>query len=246
MTVKIGIVGLAGKMGQAIAHAVTENPNAELVGGVDRAVTPELKEQFSGKLVTENAEELYKACDAIIEFSAAAATSGYARLAATFGKAFVSGTTGLDNAAQMAIKEAAQKVPVISASNMSLSLVVMKQLVKQAAHLLRDLDYDVSIMDEHHRFKKDAPSGTAKTLGEFVLAGNGGSHPPAYSAIRAGHIVGEHEVMFAGQNEVIRLRHSITDRGVFARGAVHAALWLHDKKPGFYTMDDVLGIGAPT
>jgi len=242
MSVRIGIIGFAGKMGQAIANTVMGTPGAALAGGSDPAVTPELREKFPGIAVTENAEELFPLCDVVVEFSSASATAGYALLAARHGKAFVSGTTGLGESAMAGIREAAGKIPLIYSTNMSLSLVVMKQLAKSAAHLLREHDYDISILDEHHRFKKDAPSGTAKTLGEFVLSGNGGSRQPSYSAIRAGHIVGEHEVMFAGQGEVIRLRHSITDRGVFARGALQAALWLHGKAPGFYTMDDVLGV----
>jgi 4-hydroxy-tetrahydrodipicolinate reductase len=104
------------------------------------------------------------------------------------------------------------------------------------------MDYDVAIIDEHHRMKKDSPSGTAKILGDAVRQGNGGRKMPQYAAIRAGHIIGEHEVIFTGNGETIRLRHSVTDRGIFARGALDAALWLHKKPAGFYGMDDVLGI----
>ena len=99
-----------------------------------------------------------------------------------------------------------------------------------------------AILDEHHRMKKDAPSGTAKALGEVVLAGNAGSKEPAYAAIRVGHIVGEHEVTFAGEGEVIRIRHSVTDRRIFARGALQAALWLNGKPKGFYGMQHVLSL----
>ena len=242
MTVRIGIVGFAGRMGQAIARAVEENPDAELVGGVDRAITPKLKEQYSKLIVTEKAEDLFPKCDVIVDFSAPSATASIALLAAQNGKALMCGTTGLDDAGKAAHNEAAKKVPVLYTTNTSLSLVVMKQLVKMAAHMLRDQDYDVSILDKHHRAKKDAPSGTAKTLGEYVVAGNDGKHPPAFAAIRAGFIVGEHEVQYSGQGEIITLSHSVTDRGVFARGAVQAAIWLHGKAPGLYTMDDVLGV----
>ncbi|MDD5585868.1 MAG: 4-hydroxy-tetrahydrodipicolinate reductase [Alphaproteobacteria bacterium] len=243
MTIRIGIAGFAGRMGQAIALATQQHAEAALVGGVDRAITPELKAQYGKLIVTERAEELFPSCDVIVDFSAPSATAGFAKLAATHGKAFMSGTTGLDDAAKAALKEAAQKVPVLYTTNTSLSLVVMKQLAKMAAHLLRDQDYDVSILDQHHRMKKDAPSGTAKTLGEYVVEGNGGKHEPQYAAIRAGFIVGEHEVQFSGQGEIITLKHSVTDRGVFARGAVQAAVWLHGKTPGLYGMDDVLGVG---
>jgi 4-hydroxy-tetrahydrodipicolinate reductase len=243
MTLRIGITGFAGKMGQAIALAVQAHPEATLAGGVDRTITPELKAQYGKLIVTDKAEELFPACDAIVDFSAPGATPGFARLAAAHSKAFMSGTTGLDDAGRAALKESAQKVPVLYTTNTSLSLVVMKQLTKLAAHLLRDQDYDVSILDQHHRMKKDAPSGTAKTLGEFVVAGNDGKHEPQYAAIRAGFIVGEHEVQFSGRGEIITLKHSVTDRGVFARGAVQAAVWLGGKAPGLYGMDDVLDVG---
>ncbi len=240
MTVRIGIVGFAGKMGQAIAQAVMNNPSATLVGGSDRTLTPELKKTYADLLLTEKADELFPQCDIVIDFSSPKATAEIANLAAQHGKALVCGTTGLDDDGKAALAEAAKSVPALYATNTSLSLVVMKRLVKMAANLLQDQDYDISILDKHHRTKKDAPSGTAKTLGEFVVAGNGGKHEPQYAAIRAGFIVGEHEVQFSGQGELINLCHSVTDRSVFARGAVHAALWLHGKKTALYGMDDVL------
>ena len=242
MSVRIGITGFNGRMGQAIARVARSRSEATLIGGVDINITPELKEQ-SGKLIlTSRAEELFPQCDVMIDFSSPSAAPEIARLAAKHGKALVCGTTGLNDAAHAALKEAAQKVPLLYATNTSLSLVVMKQLTQFAARLLADQDYDVAILDRHHRWKKDAPSGTAKTLGEFVLKGNGGKKEPVYSAIRAGAIVGEHEVIFGGLGETITLHHSVTDRDVFARGAVQAALWLHGNKPGLYTMDDVLGV----
>ncbi len=243
MTTNIGIIGFAGKMGQAIAQAAMSNPNATLVGGVDRALTPELKKTYADLLLTDKADELFPKCDVVIDFSSPNATAEIARLTAQHGKALVCGTTGLDEEGKAAHKEAAKKVPVLYATNTSLSLVVMKQLVKMAAKLLQDQDYDISILDKHHRTKKDAPSGTAKTLGEFAVAGNNGKHEPQYAAIRAGFIVGEHEVQFTGQGEIINLCHSVTDRGVFARGAVHAGLWLKNQAPGLYGMDDVLKTG---
>lgn len=240
MTIRIAINGIAGRMGQAVAWAITENNQAQLVGGVDRVVTPVLQAAWGGLLVTQNADEVFPSCDVVIDFSSPAATAGIAEKAATYGKALVCGTTGLDDAGKKALELASAKIPVLYATNTSLSLVALKQIVELAARLLQDHDYDVSILDKHHRMKKDAPSGTAKTLGEFVTRGNAGKHEPSYAAIRAGFIVGEHEVQFTGQGEIITLCHSVTDRGVFARGAVKAALWIHGKKPALYAMDDVL------
>lgn len=237
MTTRIGIIGFAGRMGQAIGRAVTAHPDAVLVGGLDREPMPE-----QGKLiVTTKPDELFPHCDVIVDFTHHTVTPVYARLAAEYGKAFMSGTTGLNAEAHAVLREVSQKIPLLYATNTSLSLVVMKQLVKQAASLLRDHDYDVTILDRHHRMKKDAPSGTAVTLGEAVTAGNDGAHPPQFAALRAGFIVGEHEVSFVGQGEIISLKHSVTDRDIFARGAVQAALWLHGKAVGMYGMDDVLG-----
>lgn len=243
MSIRLGIIGFAGRMGQAIARAAQEHPEATLVGGTDRAFSPELKASYGTLFLSEKAEDLFPKCDVVIDFSSPSITANLARLAAQQNKAFMCGTTGLDESAKTALKEAAQKVPVLYATNTSLSLVVMKQLVRMAAQLLRDQDYDISILDKHHRMKKDAPSGTAKTLGEFVIAGNEGKHEPSYAAIRAGFIVGEHEVQYSGQGEIITLSHSVTDRGVFARGAVQAGLWLNGKAPSLYSMDDVLKTG---
>lgn len=244
MSIKIGIVGFSGRMGQAVARAALDHPEATLAGGVDRAFSDDIKANFSKLVLSDKAEELFPECDVVIDFSAPSVTANSAKLAAQFGKALVCGTTGVDAAGHAALKEAAQRVPVLYATNTSLSLVVMKQLVKMAAQLLQNQDYDVSILDKHHRTKKDAPSGTAKTLGEFVVAGNGGKREPQYAALRAGFIVGEHEVQFTGQGEIINLCHSVTDRGVFARGAVQAGIWLHGKPAGLYGMDDVLKVGA--
>jgi 4-hydroxy-tetrahydrodipicolinate reductase len=121
--------------------------------------------------------------------------------------------------------------------------VAMKQITTLAARLLGSFDYDVNIHDEHHSNKKDAPSGTAKALGETVLRGNGGKKTPTYSSVRAGAIVGNHEVAFVGQGEIICLQHSVTDRRIFARGALQAALWLYGKPAGMYGMEDVVEIG---
>jgi 4-hydroxy-tetrahydrodipicolinate reductase len=242
MTTHIGIIGYAGRMGQAIARATLAHPEANLMGGIERSGIPVLGMSEGKLIVTDSAGDLFPHCDVVVDFSAESVMPEHARMAAAQGKAFMTGITGLGDEAKAALAEAAKTIPVLYASNTSLSLAVMKQLVKMASYLLRDQDYDIAIHDEHHRMKKDAPSGTALTLGECVTAGNGGSKAPAYSAIRAGFIVGEHDVKFVGQGETITLHHSVTDRDVFARGTVQAAVWLHGKPPGLYGMDDVLGI----
>ena len=237
----IGIIGYQGRMGQAIARIVPEFPAATLAGGLVRQERVDTA-QPTGLMITSNADQLFPACSVLIDFSSAEALPATLSSAIKHHKPMVVGITGLSIDLQQRLKDASQRIPVLYASNTSLSLVVMKRLVRQAAQLLRDHDYDIAILDRHHRFKKDAPSGTAKTLGEAVLSGNEGQHEPSYAAIRAGHIVGDHEVLFAGHGETISLHHSVTDRDIFARGAVNAALWLADKPAGLYGMDDVLSI----
>lgn len=238
---KIAILGYSGRMGQLIAEEIAASGKGKLVAGLVREGESGFKKP-EGVLIGTRPEEVIAAGDMVIDFTNAEATPEFARLAAVHGKPFLSGTTGFGAEAQKALQSAAAKIPVLHASNTSLSLAVMKQLTATAAKILGVRDYDVAIIDEHHAQKKDAPSGTAKTLGEAVTRGSGGKKTPQITSIRAGSIVGEHEVIFAGQGETIRLHHSVTDRRIFARGAVEAALWLHGKPPGFYGMEDVLGI----
>ena len=239
--IKIGVLGYGGRMGQLIAEEIAANEKCALAGGVVRAIKPEYK-KAEGILITSKADEVVAISDMVIDFTAAEATPEYVHLAAAHKKPFVSGTTGLTAAGHEALQQAAAKIPVFYAANTSVSLVAMKQIAALAAKLLGDFDYDVAIIDEHHRLKKDAPSGTAKALGDVIGHSNGGRKVPSYSSVRAGAIVGEHEVIFAGHGETIRLRHSVTDRRIFARGAVEAALWLVKQKPGLYGMEDVLGL----
>jgi len=239
--IKIGILGYAGRMGQLIAEEVAANGACKLVGGADRILKPDQKKS-EGVLLTANAEEVIAISDVVINFTIAEATPDFAKLAVKHKKAFMTGATGLNAKGVDALKQAAKDIPLLYAPNTSLSLAAMKQITTLAAKLLGSFDYDVHIHDEHHRMKKDAPSGTATALGEAVTRGNGGKKKPAFSAVRAGAIVGNHEIAFIGQGETIRLQHSVTDRRLFARGAVEAAVWLNGKPAGFYGMDDVLGI----
>jgi 4-hydroxy-tetrahydrodipicolinate reductase len=240
--IKIGLLGYSGRMGQAIATEIAAMDDAcTLAAGVVRSIKPEYK-KAEGLLITAKGDEAIAISDVIIDFTLAEAVATNVRLAVTHNKPYVCGATGLSAETMDALKQAAKKIPVLYAANTSLSLAVMKQITKLTAKLLGPFDYDVAILDEHHRMKKDAPSGTAKALGDAVTQANGGKKNPSYAAIRAGHIVGNHEVVFAGNGETIRLQHVVSDRNVFARGAVQAALWLHKKPAGFYSMDDVLGI----
>ena len=242
MIVVVGITGFTGRMGQAIAQTIDVHPNACLAGGVTRPHTVPPADEESPLIITDNPQELFPQCDVIVDFSHPSVVPIYARLAAEAGKAFMSGTTGLEEETLSVFKETAKKVPVLYASNTSLSLVVTKQVAKLTAKLLKDYDYDVSILDKHHKWKKDAPSGTALSLGKSVLEGNKGKKMPSFASVRSGSIIGEHEILFAGKGDTITLHHSVTDRRIFAQGAVHAAIWLSAQKVGFYSMEDVLQI----
>lgn len=238
--IKIGLLGYSGRMGQAIAHEIALNDDCVLASGVVRTIRPEHTDEDI--LITSDADKAIATSDVVVDFTLPEATLANAKLAVTHKKPFVCGTTGLSTEIVDTLKQAARTIPVLYATNTSLSLAALKQITKLAAKLLGKFDYDVAILDEHHRMKKDAPSGTAKTLGEAVTAGNSDAKTPSYASIRAGHIIGNHEVIFTGNGETIRLHHSVTDRAIFARGAVQAALWLSKKPAGFYSMDDVIGI----
>lgn len=239
--IKIGLLGYAGRMGQLIAEEIKANDACTLVAGGVLEMTPEYK-KAEGLLITPKADEVVAISDVVIDFTFADSVANHAELAAAHGKPFVSGVTGLSTDTLNVFKQASAKIPLLYAANTSLSLAAMKKVVALASKLLSDFDYDINIHDEHHRMKKDAPSGTALALGDAVAQGNAGKKKPSYSAIRAGHIVGNHEVTFVGNGEIIRLQHVVTDRRIFARGAVQAAVWLHGKPKGYYSMDDVLGI----
>lgn len=234
----IAIAGITGRMGQTIADIIKSNPTACLAGGISRSADDNLDSPI---LMTRDPDVVFPKCDVVIDFTHASVTADMARAALKHGKPFMSGTTGLDEETMAVLREASTRIPVMYATNTSLSLIVTKRIVELAANLLQDQDYDISILDRHHRWKKDAPSGTALTIGSHVTKGNRNKKQPTYLSIRGGSIVGEHEILFAGQGEYINIHHTVTDRRVFARGAVDAALWLVTQKPGFYTMDDVLG-----
>ncbi len=238
----IGIVGAAGRMGRAIA--------AELSGRDDAWVTATAER--GGDL-----SALAGGANVLIDFSSPDALPGVLAAARGKGVPVVVGTTGLASAEHAAIEEAAKEIPVLQAANMSLGVNLLAHLVREAAGRLGP-DWDIEIAEMHHRHKVDAPSGTALLLGEaaaagrgIALAGNsergrdGISAPRApgaigFASLRGGSVAGDHFVVLAGDGERIELGHRAESREIFARGAIQAALWLHGKPPGRYTMNDVL------
>jgi 4-hydroxy-tetrahydrodipicolinate reductase len=239
---KIGILGAEGRMGRMIAQ--------EISSGKYKAEVGALIDQGGDK------EPAFKSCDVMIDFTAPSACAEHAALAEQYQKPLVVGTTGLKPAEMAALSQAAKKAPVLYAANMSPGVNLLLALVEQAAAKLGP-DFDIEIFEAHHRDKADAPSGTALALGQaaakarnvnlddvMVLSRAGKRKESAIgmSVFRGGDIIGDHTVTFAGLGERLELTHKASDRALFAKGAIKAALWLKDQKAGFYSMRDVLGI----
>ena len=240
----IGIVGAKGRMGRAIAAVLEEHERARLVGGADRGDDPTW---------------LAEACDVLIDFSSPAALAGTLAAAEAAGKPLVIGTTGIGDEHHAAIDRAARSIPVLQAANMSLGVNLLAHLVREAAARLGP-DWDIEIVEMHHRHKVDAPSGTALLLGEAAAAGRGidlAAHSErgrdgitgarqsgaiGFASLRGGSVAGDHQVVLAAEGERIELGHRAESRDIFARGAVQAALWLHGRPARRYAMTDVLGL----
>ncbi len=242
MPLSILLNGAKGRMGHAIAAA-----SAEL--GLTIGATTDLGEDPSAKV---------GACDVIVDFSSPQATRALLELAATRKKPIVIGTTGHEAAEKAALLELARRVPCVWAGNFSVGVNLLFALVRRAAHTL-GADFDAEVVEMHHRFKKDAPSGTAARLLEIILeerklgaealrhgregiTGARTSSEVGVHALRGGDVVGDHTVIFAALGERLELSHKASDRAIFARGALRAAQWVAGQKPGVYDMQDVLGL----
>jgi len=264
---KIGILGCAGRMGRMLIAQVLKTDGAELSGGVDREDSPYLGEDLAalvgspdcGIVASADAAAMFEASDAVIDFTLPQATIGNAGLAAKTGTALVIGTTGLGSGEQNAVDEAAKATAVVQAANFSVGVNLLLGLGEQVASILQN-DYDIEIVEMHHRHKVDAPSGTALALGKAVAKGRGvdleqvservrDGHTGArtagdigFATLRGGDVVGEHTIIFATDGERIELTHKASSRAVFAKGAVRAAMWTKDKNPGMYDLSDVIGL----
>ena len=264
---KIVVTGASGRMGQMLIDTINQSDRAVLCGALERPGYPWVGRDIgtamggaaTGVVVSDDPDKTLAKAQAVIDFTSPAASVAFATLAAQRGLVHVIGTTGLSNDDIDKINTAAQKTIIVRAGNMSLGVNLLVQLTKKVAAALDD-DYDIEIVEAHHNQKVDAPSGTALMLGQAAADGRGvtladtadsgrdgitGARKKGdigFSAIRGGDIVGEHDVLFATAGERITLRHVASDRAVFARGAVKAALWGQDKAVGAYDMLDVLGL----
>lgn len=266
---KIGITGAAGRMGAMLLRQVqAQGAACRLIGATEREGAAAIGKDAGdlagigplGVLITSDPVELFAKADAVIDFTAPAATMAHAALAAQGKCIHVIGTTGLEAAHDAAIKMAARHTAIVRAANFSVGVNLLLALTKRAANLL-DEDFDIEIVEMHHRHKVDAPSGTALALGEAAASGRSVALNDAavrvrdgitgarkagtigFATLRGGDVVGDHTVIFAAEGERLELGHKASSRQIFARGALRAALWARGKPPGLYSMQDVLGFG---
>ncbi|ABS65169.1 Dihydrodipicolinate reductase [Parvibaculum lavamentivorans DS-1] len=266
--IKIVVTGAAGRMGRTLIRLIHETEGLSLAGGLEGEGSPYLGTdlgtlaglaQPTGLAATADALTLIKDADALIDFSVPAATLEFAALAAQARIVHVIGTTGFEVVDEEKIKAAARHATIVKAGNMSLGVNLLAALVRQAAKAL-DGQWDIEIVEMHHRHKVDAPSGTALLLGEAAAEGRGvaledvsargrdgitGARKAGdigFASLRGGSVVGDHTVVFATEHERITLGHIAEDRSIFARGALKAARWGQGKGPGLFSMADVLGI----
>jgi len=264
---RIGVVGCGGRMGRLLVAEAQGTEGCRVVAGSEAPTSPLIGKDVGelaglGALrikVSGEAAEVFKAADVVLDLTVPAASVAHARLAAEHGRALVLGTTGLDAAQSAAVRESAKRAPIVWAANFSLGVNVLLNLVEQTARQLGE-DYDIEVLEMHHRHKVDAPSGTALALGEAAARGRAidlgqrsqrvrDGHTGArragdigFATLRGGDVAGDHTVMFAAVGERLELTHRAGSRQVFARGVIRAARWATGKAPGLYDMKDVLGL----
>lgn len=267
---KLVVTGAAGRMGQELIRTIHATPGAMLAGAIERSGSHALGQDAgvlagigeTGILVTDDPLPVFAAAEGVLDFTAPAASIEFAGLAAQARIVHVIGTTGMSESDRDRVEAAARHAVIVRSGNMSLGVNLAAVLVEQAARALSADDFDIEIVEMHHRHKVDAPSGTALLLGEAAAEGRGtplakhavrvrdghtGPRPEAaigFATLRGGSVVGEHSVIFAGEGERIEITHVAQDRSIFARGAVKAALWARGRKPGLYSMRDVLGLAS--
>lgn len=263
---KIAIAGAAGRMGRMLTAEVLATGGAELAGGTEAPGSEFVGADMGalalgtdrGVSVSDDAEAVFAEADVFIDFTVPAVSIKHLDLASRHGAALITGTTGFEPRQVDALKAHGADNVIVHAANFSIGINLLLGLTQQAAAILED-DYDIEIVEMHHRHKVDAPSGTALALGEAAAAGRDVALPDVstrvrdgitgprprgnigFATLRGGSVPGDHTVMFAAEGERLELAHKAADRSVFASGAVRAALWTEGKEPGYYSMRDVLG-----
>jgi 4-hydroxy-tetrahydrodipicolinate reductase len=242
------IFGITGRMGQSLVRAVREGSHFRLTGGVASAASSRLGQDAAlegeacGVVITADCEAALQNSSVAVDFSVGDGLGAHARACARAGVPILIGATGFGDATRDELQSVAQEVPVLIAPNTSVGIAVLRKLVALAASSLGS-GYEVEISEAHHRLKRDAPSGTALSLGEAVAGARGQLlRDIEFSVVRVGDIVGEHTVTFSAAGERLEFTHRATDRLIFARGALRAAAWLIGRPAGLYGMWDVLGL----
>ncbi|TCR64258.1 dihydrodipicolinate reductase [Bosea sp. BK604] len=264
---RLVVVGAAGRMGRMLIKAIAATEGCTLSAAIERPGSNALRQDSgvlaglpaNGILVSDDALAAFVEAEGVLDFTAPEATVAFAGLAAQARIVHVVGTTGMEPSHLARLEAAARHAAIIRSGNMSLGVNLLAGLVRKVAATL-GTDWDIEIVEMHHRMKVDAPSGTAVMLGEAAAQGRTvelaqhrvasrdgqvGARPPGaigFAALRGGTVVGDHKVVFAGQGERLELNHIAEDRSLFAQGAVRAALWGRGRKPGLYAMTDVLGL----
>jgi len=266
MSVQIALAGVSGRMGRVLLEAVAADSGCALYAALDRPGSPLVGQDAgaawgasSGVCVSDQPAAALQGAQALIDFTRPEATFAYLELCAALGVPLVIGTTGFDAAGKARIAAAAEQIPIVFAPNMSVGVNLLMKLAELAAQVLAD-GYDIEIIEAHHRYKVDAPSGTALGLGQVVAAavnrdlancavygregvtGERDARTIGFSTVRGGDIVGDHTLLFAGIGERIELTHKASSRATFAQGALRAAKWLQGRAPGLYDMRDVLNL----
>lgn len=264
MKTKITICGAGGKMGQALVKSITENNNSILVGALTHKNSKHLGKDagynigISTKVIISDDINIIKESDIIIDFSQPKATLNYLDVCVKFKKNIVIGTTGFNNKQKLTIKDYSNKIAIVLSPNFSIGMNILFYLVKNSVNKLKN--YDTEIIEAHHRYKKDSPSGTALKIGEIiakeknldfnkyaVFSRHGinekrEKNTIGFSTIRAGNIVGEHSVLFANDEEILEISHKASNRENFSSGAILSAIWLQNKRKGLFDMNNVLDL----
>ncbi len=268
--IKAIVCGVGGRMAGRMVHLIRETEDIQVVGGVERTDHPAIGKDLGevvglgqlGIQVSADLEQIIDQGDVVVDFTIAQAAVQHLRTVAAHGKAMVIGTTGLEKEQLEEVRQLAKKIPCFMAPNMSVGVNVMFKLLQDAARLLGD-EYDVEIIEAHHRYKVDAPSGTAVKMAEILaealhrnidevgvygrpkgIIGQRKPHEIGIQTIRAGDIVGEHTTIFGGLGERLEITHRAQSRDNFGRGALRAIRWILRQKPGLYDMQDLLGLKA--
>ncbi|MBB2795088.1 UNVERIFIED_ORG: 4-hydroxy-tetrahydrodipicolinate reductase [Rhizobium pisi] len=267
---KLVVVGAAGRMGQTLIRLIHSMAGVTLHAAVERTGSPFVGKDAgdiaglgpTGVIIGDDPLNAFLHAEGVLDFTSPAATVEFSGLAAQARIVHIVGTTGCSEDDNARIAAAARHARIVKSGNMSLGVNLLSVLTEQASRALAPDDWDIEILEMHHKHKVDAPSGTALLLGEAAAKGRNidlasksvrvrDGHTGAreagtigFATLRGGSVIGEHSVLFAGEGEIVTLSHSAADRSIFARGAIKAALWARDKKPGLYSMLDVLGLSS--